>query len=92
MALESTLYRHAKPTAPSRLAAFCADVDENRSTRSPEPSETAPRCRKPLPDLRQAWQAMCESQAQTFLETETDRLTTSLNTLKEQIAEWSARA
>ncbi len=40
-----------------------------------------------LPNLREAWQNMTERSPDTFFATETDRITTSLNTLREQIGE-----
>jgi uncharacterized membrane protein YccC len=91
MALESTLYGHHNPPAPAHLSTFCDQIDATVAAvanslgyRTPLPQD--------LPDLREAWQRMSESHDQSFLETETDRLTTSLNTLKEQVARRSAGA
>jgi uncharacterized membrane protein YccC len=88
MALESVLYGHDYPQAPPELSAFCDKVDltlaaiaQSLAHRTPLPGN--------LPDLREAWLVFAESQTKNLLETETDRLTTSLNTLKEQVATWS---
>jgi len=91
MALESTLYGRQNLPVPQQLNAFSADVTATLDALAQSLRNRA-RVPENLPDLRQTWEAMCEHEGQTFFETETDRLTTSLNTLKEQVTRWSAGA
>lgn len=92
MAMEAALYR--TPTAPPRSATldFAEKVDGTLDAVS-----TALRHRTPLPDdlpdLRQAHNAILESHVAAadryqLINVETDRITTSLNTLSEQVDVW----
>lgn len=91
MAIESALYGRNHPPPSPGLSAFCADVAITLDALG-ESLGTGRPLAEGLPDLRQAWQAMCDHGGQTFIETETDRLTTSLNTLREEVAQWTASA
>ena len=84
LALESTLSSHP----PEYFKQFGRDVDTTlaalveASARGSAPPAS-------LPDLRQSWITMEQSEPHTLLTTETDRIATSLNTLREQITQWS---
>jgi uncharacterized membrane protein YccC len=96
MSLEAGLYR--TQTVPSRGAglAFGEQVDRTLAAVS-----TALRHRTPLPedlpDLRQTHNAIMETREApadryALVNVETDRITTSVNTLREQVNAWTAMA
>jgi uncharacterized membrane protein YccC len=89
MALESGTYRSdARPTSENEaLKDFCSKTEttlgalvDSLAHGQPVPADLA--------DLREAWAAMNDTSRHTLLEMETDRLTTSLNTLREQVMKW----
>ena len=82
MALESSL----GSTRPAALKQFGRDADVTLGALAEAVrNSTAPP--RDLPDLRQAWITMERSEPHTLLTTETDRIATSLNTLREQISQ-----
>jgi uncharacterized membrane protein YccC len=93
MSMEAGLYHtQTVPARPATLA-FAEKVDRTLAAvagalrkRGPLPPD--------LPDLRQAHNAIMETQVTpteryTLVNIETDRITTSINTLREQVAAWT---
>jgi uncharacterized membrane protein YccC len=102
MALESDVYRshtdrshtngRSSPPAGENMALkeFCGKTEATLAALAGALEHGTPLISE-LPDLRDAWQAMNDKPGYTFLDVETDRLTTSVNTLREQVVKWSER-
>jgi uncharacterized membrane protein YccC len=88
MAIESALDGKTPYRLNGRAPAFAEDVDRTLVAFA-EALREGSRLRDDLPDLRESWNALQQSgQAFSLFHAETDRIATSLNTLREQIARW----